>query len=171
MDGCGLPVSYKGKRGGSIFQVNPQLQTVASSLTNIVSALNKAPKEWWREEAPQDLTIETGVDQTFQLERVKDDDEEEIDSQKTDEYPQPQFTINSPVNCSPINVQDSQDINDNDPNTESDGRPSKKQRVKFQQDQQVSQTKPLVFIASKLSKNDKSLLQDLHEDDEIQFVD
>ena len=45
--GCGFPLTLRGGREGSYLKINPQIQTVVTSLSVICETLNNAPKEWW----------------------------------------------------------------------------------------------------------------------------
>ena len=54
VEGCGMPVSEKGGRQGCYFQINPSVQTVVTSLTNICTALSSAPDQWWKEEEEEE---------------------------------------------------------------------------------------------------------------------
>ena len=49
---CSLPIMLRGGRAGKFDQTNPQIETVASSFVNLCNALNAAPNQWWRMDAP-----------------------------------------------------------------------------------------------------------------------
>lgn len=49
---CSLPIMLRGGRAGKFDQTNPQIETVASSFVNLCNALNAAPDQWWRMDAP-----------------------------------------------------------------------------------------------------------------------
>lgn len=99
VQGCGFPLACRGAREGSYLKINPQIQTVVSSLTEIANALNNAPKEWWNideEEESDDEEEEVDFQPNYTpkspritADAEKDEDSPESDSQKTEAFDMP----------------------------------------------------------------------------------
>jgi hypothetical protein len=80
--GCGMPVTATGTRGGKYLKINPQYQTVVTSFDVICTALNEAPKEWWREDTPDEVDdLHTGEGERYSVKRGQDNDVNEHSSQ------------------------------------------------------------------------------------------
>jgi hypothetical protein len=80
---CNLPITLRGSRAGKFDAVNPQLETVVTSFSNLCHALQKAPDHWWKEPVQMEETANIVLgknDDTYCFEMPLGDEDEDAHS-------------------------------------------------------------------------------------------